>query len=67
MAIGSVVRRGNVAVVYDARGRQKAMIPLGGADAEVQGYTGTTISVRRGNVVTIYDERGRRVGMVVAR
>lgn len=55
MAIGTVTQRGNVIYVYDERGHLKFT-----QTGEMQGYTGTTVSIRRGgNVVYVYDENGR--------
>ena len=67
MAIGSVIERANSLIVYDERGRQTAIIPLGIAEAVLQGYTAGTVSVRRRTVVLIYDARGRQIGMVPVR
>ena len=52
--------------MFDERGQQIAIIPLGIGGSRLQGYTGTIVSVRRRNVVLTYDEHGRQVGIVPA-
>ena len=64
MAIGNAVQRGDYIYIHDEKGRQLGMVPAG---QELQGYTGSTVSVRRGTYVYTYDERGRQLSMVPAR
>ena len=65
MAIGTVVRRIGGMSVYDERGRQAGTISVLPSD-ELQGYTGSTVSVRRGSSVFIYNERGQQIGVAPA-
>lgn len=55
--IGSVVQIGDVAYVYDERGRTLVTLQSDG----LVGYTSTTVSVRRGDFVFTHDSRGRHV------
>ena len=65
MAIGTAVQKGSMVHVYDEKGRPMGLVPLGGG--QLQGYTGSTISVRKGNMIHTYDEKGKPLGMVSAR
>ena len=55
--IGLVVQRGDVAYVYDERGRTLVTLQSDG----LVGYTSSTVSVRRGDFVFTHDSRGRHV------
>jgi len=67
MPIASVIQKGSALTVYDERGRQIGIIPLGNGGDTFSGYTGSTVSVRRGSFVVMYDEGGRQTGLVPAR
>jgi hypothetical protein len=55
--IGSVVQRGDMAHVYDEKGRTLVTLQSEG----VVGYTSTTVSVKRGPYVFTHDSRGRHI------
>lgn len=57
MSIGSVIERGQSVIVYDEKGKQLAMVLLGGG--KLTGYTSSSFGIHRGGTLYTYDEKGR--------
>ena len=57
MAIVMVQQRGNVVYVYAERNRL-----LWSTNGELQGYTGSSVTVKNGNTLYVYDEKRRMIG-----
>ena len=66
-SVGSVVQRGSLVFVDDAKGHRLTSLPAGkGSKDGLQGHTSSTVSLRRGLLIDTYDERGQRLSSTLA-
>jgi phage pi2 protein 07 len=64
MGISNASENGGYVYLYDIRGNQLCMIPVGtGYGNKLLGFTGNTVSIERGGYVYIFDERGNQISM----
>ncbi len=63
MAIAHVEERGTNVYVFDEKGRQIKMMPMG-SNGKLVGFTSTTFSIKKGPNTHLYDEKGAQIKII---
>ena len=68
MSIGNAVQKGSWIYIYDEKGHQTGVVPIGGGkDDGLKGYTSSTVNVRKGSWIYSYDEKGSQLSVTPAK